>query len=188
MFLWCLIVFFLTRIPKPTNQVYLKDETSIAHFAYPYPNVSYSPRTHADENGAASKQSYLNTKWVEFRAVLISTRSQATAAHFPRAYHQHIQFSRQVDKQGAFPPGSSDISTHSSRKRKYSFLVSKTSTSWRMLECFTLRWCVKNTRQREKHKEREGEWYQDSYRRRSFMQLEEKMEKSAFMLINITLQ
>lgn len=34
---------------------------------------------------------------------------------------------------------SSDVWTHSSRKRKYSFLVSKTSTSWRMLGCFTLR-------------------------------------------------
>lgn len=94
------------------------------------------------------KQSYLNTKWVEFRAVLISSRPQATTAHSPWVYNQHVEFTNTSDcgdRQRAFlpppPPDSSDIWTHSSRKRKYSFLVSKTSTSWRILGCFTLRRC-----------------------------------------------
>lgn len=107
MFLLYLIIFFLSRIPKPTNQVSSKDETSIAHLAYPWKCIKFPKNTCTCENGAASKQSHLNTKWVEFRAVLISTRPQATTAHSPRVYNQHIEFSRperlQRQAEGPFP-------------------------------------------------------------------------------------
>ena len=92
MFLLCFIIFFRMRIPNPSNQVSSRDKVSVLHLAYSWKCIKFPKNT--DESGAASKQSYPNTKWVEFRVVLISTGPQATTAHSPLVYNQRIQFSR----------------------------------------------------------------------------------------------
>lgn len=119
----------------------------------------------------ASIHIWIPNEWSSVLFFYLRRGPQATTAHSPRVYNQHIQYSAagpsyHKDMHRAFFPCSSDIYTHSSRKRKYSFLVSKTSTSWRMLGCFTLRRCVtKHKTERGTQREREREWCQESHRR-----------------------
>lgn len=117
------------------------------------------------------KQSYLNTKWVEFRAVLISSRPQATAAHSPWVYNQHVEFTNTSgcgDRQRAFPPPPPRLIRHLNSQFKEEEVLLFGLKDVHQLEDIGMlhpeeMWHRAEGRQRST--KREGEWCQELYGR-----------------------
>lgn len=116
-------------------------EMSFLHLTYPLECIK-SPRTHIDEN---MEQSAMNPIWIPNEGCKRGVQScshiyrasgYSTAAHSPWVHNQHRPLQPQTQEERNRLQ--SEVWTHSSRKRKYSFLVSYTSTSWRIFGCFTL--------------------------------------------------